>query len=463
MVSIAHRLKYTFEVIGLNNRIDNYFDRDFYLDKYPDVANSNVDPLRHYKIHGWREKRWPTAWFDPEEYMSKFPGKMRWRNDPFDHFVRNEDPEKVFLDYLWAKPAVSSDKNTQIVDKDIYNVISPPKSDMDLVKPFFDSAFYLKNYPDVEQYRIDPLLHFMVIGWVEGKDPSSDFSVRRYLIDYPDIRRARINPFLHYCKHGRYEKFRRVVGHVEGKILDEIENNEKIQSAIREAIKLEPLVALPDKKKDIIVITKTRAKLAKAARKLRLNFSAKQYNLVLFLPALNSFEVAKENISICNSIASSLQEEILVFCSEIDQINYNDMFSSNCILFDVWKLISDVERHDHTKLIYDVLRGVNAKIVFNMYDKLPNSLIEDYGRQLYQEFKVISYLSSSGNDIKCFDLWLRKTCHFHHSILTSNDELSSKVINQFSYNDGFCCVKTFAEFRELDNADLSYLLPPDGQ
>ena len=40
-----------------------FFDPDWYLRCYPDVAASGIDPLRHYLRHGRREGRLPCAVF----------------------------------------------------------------------------------------------------------------------------------------------------------------------------------------------------------------------------------------------------------------------------------------------------------------------------------------------------------------------------------------------------------------
>ena len=37
-----------------------YFDRNFYLEQYPDVAAAGVDPVEHYVAHGWKEARIPS-------------------------------------------------------------------------------------------------------------------------------------------------------------------------------------------------------------------------------------------------------------------------------------------------------------------------------------------------------------------------------------------------------------------
>jgi hypothetical protein len=49
------------------------FDSEYYLTKYPDVAESGQDPILHYLRHGWHEGRWPSAAIDPVECENFFP------------------------------------------------------------------------------------------------------------------------------------------------------------------------------------------------------------------------------------------------------------------------------------------------------------------------------------------------------------------------------------------------------
>jgi hypothetical protein len=67
----------------------------------------------------------------------------------------------------------------------------------------FDSAFYLKTYPDVGEVGADPLDHFMTYGWREGRDPSPEFSVRAYLEAFPEVGEAGVNPFVHPLRRDR--------------------------------------------------------------------------------------------------------------------------------------------------------------------------------------------------------------------------------------------------------------------
>lgn len=66
----------------------------------------------------------------------------------------------------------------------------------------FDSEFYLKNYPDIKVSNIDPLLHYLKIGWKEGRNPSEHFNTTYYLETYRDVKISRMNPLTHYIRHG---------------------------------------------------------------------------------------------------------------------------------------------------------------------------------------------------------------------------------------------------------------------
>jgi hypothetical protein len=69
----------------------------------------------------------------------------------------------------------------------------------------FDSKFYLEQNPDVAKAEHNPLLHFLLHGAGEGRDPSPLFDLSWYLAAYPDVAAAKINPLLHYFLHGTAE------------------------------------------------------------------------------------------------------------------------------------------------------------------------------------------------------------------------------------------------------------------
>lgn len=69
----------------------------------------------------------------------------------------------------------------------------------------FDKDWYLENNPDVVQAKVNPYIHFLRHGGIEGRDPGSDFSSSRYLDTYADVKAAGLNPLIHYLRYGKTE------------------------------------------------------------------------------------------------------------------------------------------------------------------------------------------------------------------------------------------------------------------
>jgi hypothetical protein len=66
----------------------------------------------------------------------------------------------------------------------------------------FDDAFYRASYPGVAQAGVDPLVHYLIHGVAEGRDPNPLFDTSFYLQANPDVARSGINPLLHYVLEG---------------------------------------------------------------------------------------------------------------------------------------------------------------------------------------------------------------------------------------------------------------------
>jgi len=73
------------------------------------------------------------------------------------------------------------------------------------VSGLFDKKFYLEQNPDVAEAGHNALLHFLLHGAGEGRDPSPLFNSSWYLAAYPDVAASKINPLLHYYLHGAAE------------------------------------------------------------------------------------------------------------------------------------------------------------------------------------------------------------------------------------------------------------------
>lgn len=69
----------------------------------------------------------------------------------------------------------------------------------------FDSAWYLRRYPDVAQAEIDPISHYLTVGWLEGRDPGPMFTTSAYLEANEDVSKSGMNPLLHFAQFGLAE------------------------------------------------------------------------------------------------------------------------------------------------------------------------------------------------------------------------------------------------------------------
>jgi glycosyltransferase involved in cell wall biosynthesis len=88
------------------------------------------------------------------------------------------------------------------------------ESSIELLKAseLFDENYYLAKNPDVKDQGVDPLMHYLIDGWKEGRNPSSLFNTEKYLRDYPDVAAAAVNPLVHYLESGSLEG-RSIAGH----------------------------------------------------------------------------------------------------------------------------------------------------------------------------------------------------------------------------------------------------------
>jgi hypothetical protein len=53
--------------------------------------------------------------------------------------------------------------------------------------------------------HINPLDHYNVTGWHEGRDPSTGFDTTNYPGHYPAVAAAQINPLAHFLAFGQAE------------------------------------------------------------------------------------------------------------------------------------------------------------------------------------------------------------------------------------------------------------------
>ena len=170
-----------------------YFDKEWYLNENPDVAASKQDPAKHYLKHGWLEDRDPGPNFSTHQYLIDHPD---CEICPLLHIQTNSSNykpiETTFTLFDRFLRLFKYHKRT-----DDYVLVARSK--------YFKKKWYLKMYPEVAIQNLDPVEHYMEIGWKEGKLPGPEFDGNDYLDRYPSVRKLPYSPLLHYEKYGKNE------------------------------------------------------------------------------------------------------------------------------------------------------------------------------------------------------------------------------------------------------------------
>jgi len=165
------------------------FDERYYLQRYPDVAAANIDPIAHYIEFGSAELRDPSPSFNTKYYLAANPDVKASGMNPLLHFVI----------------AGRSEGRITRPPSDQGEILNACPYTIDQLKLEFNVPYYLQHYPDVANANLDPIAHYLEFGAAELRDPSHNFCTKYYLETNPDVKSAGINPFLHYVLNGRSE------------------------------------------------------------------------------------------------------------------------------------------------------------------------------------------------------------------------------------------------------------------
>ncbi|MDI9848822.1 glycosyltransferase [Rhodoblastus sp. 17X3] len=154
-----------------NATVEQYFSRKLTVPPHPLLK------LRRVKAFV-RRRNWPVAlsdWIAASELSELVPGAFLQEEH------RSMSPHRFFS-------AVTSSKNQNPLESD-----------------FFSSRWYNIAYKDVSSDKKNPLIHYLVSGWKEARDPSPQFCTRTYLEHFDDVSESGSNPLLHYANFGHEE------------------------------------------------------------------------------------------------------------------------------------------------------------------------------------------------------------------------------------------------------------------
>lgn len=160
----------------LANRL---FDPDWYLSKYPDIAQAGVDPLSHYLAMGWREMRDPSVVFNRSIYGSICLDFRSGRHDPILHYM---------LIGRFNNSVRKAVRELHVSTKDSERIIA---------FGWFDAEWYTCEYPSVDNHDRLPLDHYMAIGWKFDRKPFPDYDPEEFTKLFPGFKPGKTNPLRH--------------------------------------------------------------------------------------------------------------------------------------------------------------------------------------------------------------------------------------------------------------------------
>jgi hypothetical protein len=65
-----------------------YFDAGWYLEQYPEVAETGSDPAEHYLKVGASEGKNPGPQFDTRWYLERYPDVVAAKMNPLLHYIK---------------------------------------------------------------------------------------------------------------------------------------------------------------------------------------------------------------------------------------------------------------------------------------------------------------------------------------------------------------------------------------
>ena len=178
-IYLSEKHKMDYELI-LNS---SYFDKEWYEHTY-DVLSEDEDSVNHYLDVGFIKRYNPSPVFNTQEYFECNRDIKAQLQNPLVHYELFGKKEKRTISF-------SEERH-----REDYNYI--------LNSEYFNESWYMDNYGPLSE-DMDPVYHYLNIGYAIGYNPGPDFSTDEYYECNPDVKEHGMNALLHYERFGKYE------------------------------------------------------------------------------------------------------------------------------------------------------------------------------------------------------------------------------------------------------------------
>ena len=211
-----------------------YFNKNSYLNKYPDVKESGMGAVKHYLVHGINENRndiydiniksfklvQESGLFDYVFYSHENNLNFNSYDQALFHYLEygykeGLNPSKYFDSNFYTNKYLKNNNDINPLvhylrygqyDGAIYNK-NRNLSSLGLIKHsgLFDFDYYSKISNFNFKTLNDAINHYLESGYELDLNPSEKFDGVVYLKKYPDVKSHNFNPLVHYLKFGKSE------------------------------------------------------------------------------------------------------------------------------------------------------------------------------------------------------------------------------------------------------------------
>ena len=199
---ISH-LNWIYDIISESGLLDE----DWYLEKYPDVALSGMDPIEHYIKHGSFEARWPNQFFDPSWYERSYRDTQSAFHPLLNFIIVGDSKAYSTCNDLYYSILPGKHNRRRPVPETLLGNFLKSKKAIE-ASFLFERDWYLEQYPNVRASGGDPLMHYLLHGVDEMRNPNKLFDTTWYLTEYREVSDAGHNPLSHYIIEGSVKGYR---------------------------------------------------------------------------------------------------------------------------------------------------------------------------------------------------------------------------------------------------------------
>jgi O-antigen biosynthesis protein len=155
---------------------DGVFDPTYYLERNPDVAEAQVDPLKHFCEFGWRERRDPSPFFSVTRYLDANLDVLNAEVNPLLHYILHGEKEGRSPSDCVSLPHIRLHLDDDPTVSTLGNFQKQRRSLALTPHPQIDLEWLMKTVPRALDEE-DPLKWFLTQGWKLGLG-SNGFSDR---------------------------------------------------------------------------------------------------------------------------------------------------------------------------------------------------------------------------------------------------------------------------------------------